>query len=140
MRVQLDTNIILDALLARPLWAADAQAILRAHQDGRVACALTTHAVATMYYVGRKAVGSVQALADARFCLTTFDIHDVTRQTLEDAAGLPGGDFEDNVQIAAAARAGVDAIVTRDPAGFAASPVPVLSPADLVARLPPPPP
>jgi hypothetical protein len=48
---------------------------------------------------------------------------------------LPGNDFEDNVQIACAVIAGLDAIVTRDPKGFAGSPVLVLTPAELLARL-----
>jgi predicted nucleic acid-binding protein len=140
MRAQLDTNVILDALLARPPWAADALEILRAHQDGRVDCSLTTHAIATMHFIGRKIVGSAQALADVRFCLRTFEIHEVNRRDVEEAAKLPGKDLEDNLQIAVALRSGVDVIVTRDAKGFVASPVPVLSPADLVARLPPPPP
>jgi predicted nucleic acid-binding protein len=140
MRVLVDTNIALDALLARAPWQANAQAILQAHQDGRLACAFTTLSIANMFYVGRKAVGATQALADVRFCLSIFDILSVTRQTLIDAARLSGSDFEDNIQIAAAVAAGVDAIVTRDPSGYAASPVLVLDPAGLIARLPPPPP
>src|SRR5581483_12054432 len=131
MRVLVDTNIGLDALLARPPWAADAQQILQAHHDGRLVCSFTTHSLATMYYVGRKVVGAARALADIQFCLSIFDIQDVTRQSLEDAARFPGPDFEDNIQIAVAQRAGVDAIVTRDPAGFAGSPVPILTPAQL---------
>jgi hypothetical protein len=62
------------------------------------------------------------------------------RQTLSEADQFPGTDYEDNIQIAAATIAGVDFIVTRDRTGFTASPIPVLAPADLVARLPPPPP
>jgi predicted nucleic acid-binding protein len=140
MRAQIDTNIILDALLARQPWAADALEILRAHQDGRVECSLTTHTIATMYYIGEKAVGAAQALADVKTCLSMFEVHDVTRQSLDEAVLLPGQDFEDNIQIAVAVKAGVDFIVTRDRSGFTASPIPSISPADLVARLPPPPP
>jgi hypothetical protein len=48
---------------------------------------------------------------------------------------LPGEDLEDSIQIAAAVQSGVDAIVTRDPRGFTASPVPVLTPPELLAKL-----
>jgi predicted nucleic acid-binding protein len=140
MRALLDTNIVLDVFLARMPWQADAQAVLQAHQDGRLACALTTRSLPNMFYVGRKKVGAARALADVQQCLSIFEILDVTRQTLQEAARLPGSDFEDNIQIAAAVAAGVDAIVTRDPSGYVASPVPVFTPADLIARLPPPPP
>jgi hypothetical protein len=52
----------------------------------------------------------------------------VDHQSVLDALALPGADFEDNLQIACAKAAGPDLIVTRDPAGFRDSPVPVLSP------------
>jgi hypothetical protein len=39
------------------------------------------------------------------------------------------------VQIGCAVEAGLDAIVTRDPRGFAGSPIPALSAADLLSRL-----
>ena len=42
---------------------------------------------------------------------------------------------EDNVQIASAIEAQLDAIVTRAPAGFAHSPIEVLTPAQLLQRL-----
>lgn len=52
------------------------------------------------------------------------------------AAVGPGNDFEDNLQVASAVEAKLDSIVTRDPRGFAGSPVPILTPAELLARLP----
>ena len=42
---------------------------------------------------------------------------------------------EDNVSLACAMNARLDAIVTRDPRGFAGSPIPVLAPAELLALL-----
>lgn len=55
---------------------------------------------------------------------------------LENAGRLPGSDFEDNVCIAGAIAAKLDLIVTRDTAGFAGSPVPAVTPAELILRLP----
>ena len=72
MRVLLDTNVILDAMLSRPPWQVHADAILQAAADGRVSCAATAHSV--------------------------------------------------------------DAIVTRDPSGFADSTLTVLTPEDLLQR------
>jgi hypothetical protein len=59
----------------------------------------------------------------------------VDRTALEMATALPGSDFEDNLHIACAAEARLDAIVTRNPKDFAGSPVPVLTPAELLALL-----
>jgi hypothetical protein len=58
---------------------------------------------------------------------------------LHAAQAFSGPDFEDDLQIACALQVNVDAIVTRDPRGFAASPIPVLTPADLVVVLSGPP-
>jgi hypothetical protein len=70
-----------------------------------------------------------------QLCLQTFDILAVDGPLLQQADAMPGTDFEDNLQLAAAAMIPLDAIVTRDPSGFAGSPVTVLTPADLIARL-----
>jgi hypothetical protein len=48
-------------------------------------------------------------------------------------------DFEDNVHVAAAVEAGLDIMVTRDPAGFAGAPLPAISPGDLARKLAAPP-
>jgi hypothetical protein len=67
--------------------------------------------------------------------LASFAIIAVDHQALRDADGQTGADFEDNVYIASAVSAGMDAIVTRNPADFAHSPVPALTPAELMQRL-----
>jgi hypothetical protein len=64
-----------------------------------------------------------------------LEIVPVDRTALEMATTLPGSDFEDNLQIACAVQACLDAIVTRNPQDFAGSPVPVLTPAELLALL-----
>ncbi len=60
----------------------------------------------------------------------------VTRDLLDAAERRSGIDLEDNLQIACAVEARLDAIVTRNPKDFAGSQVPVLSPAEPLARLP----
>jgi hypothetical protein len=59
----------------------------------------------------------------------------IDKQTLLDADAMRGKDFEDNILIAAAVAASVDAIVTRNVADFAHSPIPVWQPAELLRRL-----
>jgi hypothetical protein len=49
---------------------------------------------------------------------------------------MAGSDLEDNVCLACAVNAHLDAIVTRNPKDFAASPIPVLTPTELLASLP----
>jgi predicted nucleic acid-binding protein len=135
MRVLLDINVLLDALLQCQPWHKDADAILQAAARGDLACATTTLSLATLFYVGRKVVGSPTARATVRSYLGTFRILPIDKQALLDADALPGTDFEDNIMIAAAAAASVDAIVTRNVADFVHAPIPVWDPPELLRRL-----
>jgi predicted nucleic acid-binding protein len=131
----LDTSVILDLLLNRTPWAADAAFIWDAHRKGQLRALVAAFSVPTIYYIVRKQAGLTAAQAAVQACLSTLDIAPINQATLLAAQALTGADFEDNLQIASAVQAGVDAIVTRDPRGFVGSPVPVLPPADLVASL-----
>lgn len=136
MRVLLDINVILDTMLQRPPWHKEADAILKAAGLGQVTCATTTLSLATTFYLGRKVVGNAAARAAVRQYLSAFAILPIDKQTLLDADVLPGNDFEDNILIAVAVKAALDAVVTRNVADFAHSPIPVWDPAELLKRLP----
>ena len=135
MRVLLDTNIVLDALLQREPWSADAESIWRAHADDRVSAHLAASAVTDIFYVARRLAGRDRAWQAVRTCLDQLSIVAVGGGELHSAAALAERDFEDNVQIACAIAAQLDAIITRDAAGFAGSPVPVLTPSELLQQL-----
>lgn len=138
-RYLLDSNVILDLLLNRPPWAADSAALWDAHRQGQIRVWIAGFSVPTIFYVVRKQAGVVAARAAVHACLNTLDLVATDQAALLSAQAIGGSDFEDDLQIASAVLASVDAIVTRDPKGFAASPIPVITPADAVAALPAPP-
>ena len=135
----LDTSVVLDLLLNRPPWAADATVIWEAHRHHQVRAWIAAFTIPTIFYIVRKQAGVPPARTAVYACLTTLDIVPTDPATLLAAHALAGPDFEDDLQIASARQAGVDAIVTRDPKGFAASPIPVLTPTDLAISLSGPP-
>lgn len=137
MRALLDTNVVLDSLLARIPWHVDADEILRRSQPGVTDLAVSALTVANLFYIGRKLVGSARARQDVRTCLTAFQILPIDERTLLAADSLPGNDFEDNLQIAAAAAAHLDYIVTRNVADFSASSIRAVTPSQFIALLPP---
>ena len=79
-------------------------------------------------------IGTEKAREALSACLQTFEILPIGRAELECADSREGSDFEDNLVIASAVAAKLDAIVTRDLKGFTGSPVPVLTPAELLAK------
>jgi predicted nucleic acid-binding protein len=133
--VLLDTSVILDVLLEQQPWFADSDAVWQAHENGRVTGYVIASALTDIFYIARKIVGLERAYKAVHTCLDTFEICTVDRQALEQAVVLSGSDFEDNLQIACATIAGLDAIVTRDKEGFRTATLAVFTPAELLAQL-----
>jgi hypothetical protein len=95
--------------------------------------------VPTVFYIVRKQTDLATAKTAVADCLATLHVAAVDRTALLMAQAMSGSDYEDNLQIACAIHSGMDLIVTRDPRGFAHSPLPVSTPADLVTPLAGPP-
>src|SRR4051794_37523029 len=96
-----------------------------AHQKGQIQALAAAFTLPTLFYIVRKQAGLTAAHTAVQLCLSTIDFAPVDQITLLNAQKLAGPDFEDNLQITCAVQAGVDGIVTRDPRGFAHSPIPV---------------
>ena len=91
--------------------------------------------ITDIFYISRKLVGADKARRIVRKCLDLPQVVNVTPDLLDAAERRDGNDYEDDVQIECASDAHLDAIVTRNPVDFAGSPVPVLTPAELLALL-----
>jgi predicted nucleic acid-binding protein len=136
MCVLFDTNILLNALLVRePFWA-DAAFLLEAVEAGRIEGFLSATTLTDIHYlVGRQTRNSETAITAVIRLLELLEICPVDRGVLEQAITLGLPDFEDSVQVACALTSGLDVIVTRDTNGFRDCPVTTLSSADLRNRL-----
>ena len=135
MNVLIDANVALDVIMERQPWLVDSKGVWDACYQKRVIGHLVATSLTNLFYVSRRIIGTEKARAGVRICLATFRIIPVGRLELEQADVMAGSDLEDNVSLACALNARLDAIVTRDPRGFAGSPVPVLSPTELLALL-----
>lgn len=135
MRILLDTNIVLDVLLKREPWQAEASALWQAVDDGQLTGYVPASAITDIFYVARKLTDIVRARQSVQVCMDAFNVGTVDRAVLERAQALSGSDFEDNVQIACAEANGLDAIVTRDPSDYEGSPIALWSPAECLGRL-----
>jgi hypothetical protein len=96
---------------------------------------LVATSLTNLFYIARRFLGRDDARRAVRSCLQTFPVLAVDATLLRQADALPGTDFEDNVQLAAAVSFQLDAIVTRDLSGFPGATLPVFTPADLLSRL-----
>lgn len=112
---------------AAEVWAACETGLLHGH--------LQASAVTDIFHIVRRTAGITGAGEAVDACLSVFTIVPIDRTVLEQARLLPGTDFEDNVQVACALAANLEAIVTRDPADFADSSISAIAPRDVLARL-----
>ncbi|HYX13471.1 MAG TPA: PIN domain-containing protein [Nostoc sp.] len=136
MRVLFDTNILLDALLAREPFVADAAFLLETVESGQVEGFMSATTVTDVHYlVARQTKSTEVAIAAVTQLLALMEICAVDRGVLEQAMALGLTDFEDAVQVASAMKLGLEAIVTRDVNGFTGSPIPAVLPKDMRNRL-----
>ena len=134
MKILLDLNVILDVVLDRDPFVADALAVCRECATGRSAGYLAAISLPTLFYLVKKIKHLESAREAVRLCLESFEIAPVTRNELTSARDSQGADFEDNIQIACAVSSGVGMIVTRNAADFSHSPIPVMTPAEWLAK------
>ena len=130
----IDTNVVLDLLLQRDPWFTQALPLWEARDHGRIFLQLLASVLTDIYYITRKQVGAERARHLVGSCLTGFTILALDHSLLEEALRLPGTDFEDNVQIAAAQRAQSDVLVTRNPRDYTQAQLPVMEPLTFIEQ------
>lgn len=137
MRILLDTNVVLDVLLNRQPFVADSRKVWQASDDGAFDACLAAFTIPTIFYICKRQGGAAAAARAVDICLEAFEVAALYRECVLAARRMPGGDFEDNLQIACAITDFMQGIVTRNPSDFAASPVRVYSPLELLTEMHP---
>ncbi len=127
-RVLFDANVILDVSLPRPAHLEVSAAVWAKAEQRRIIGLLSAHALTTIYYVVSKNVARARAQQLMADLVKIFRIAAVDGNVISRAVSLAFTDFEDAVTAAAAEAARCDLIVTRDPRGFAVSPVRAVAP------------
>jgi predicted nucleic acid-binding protein len=135
LKVLFDLNVILDVLQRRePFYTASAQALASA-ETGRIEGWIAAHSVTTLFYLLAKDRSPRLARVAIGDLLSFLSVAAVDQGVIEQALGLPYHDFEDAVQMMAAARLGADYLVSRNVADYPEGPLPVIQPAELLALL-----
>jgi predicted nucleic acid-binding protein len=129
-RILADTNILLDVLLNRSPHFAISLDIWLAIDAGLAEGFIAAHAVTTIDYYVRKSPGLKGASRALESILKVFRVAAVDDAVIRQAVRAGSNDFEDTVTAFAAAAAGCNLIVTRDPKGFRDSPVLAVGPAE----------
>jgi predicted nucleic acid-binding protein len=135
VRIALDTNVVLDVLLAREPFAAESAAVLARVETGKAVGILAATTITTIHYLVAKNFGRSASLQAIHRLLGLCEIAPVNRAVLTSAAGSKIPDFEDAVLHDAASSLQAAAIVSRNPKDFKEAVLPVLSPAEAILRI-----
>jgi predicted nucleic acid-binding protein len=127
-RVLFDVNVLIDALLKRQPHASHAEQLWGKVERREIKGFVPAHGVTTIFYLFRKQLGSKQAKRAVELLLHVFEVAPVNGRVLAAALTLACPDFEDSVCAAAGQASRCQMIITRDPAGFFGSVVPVFEP------------
>jgi predicted nucleic acid-binding protein len=131
MRILIDTNVILDYVLERQPFHAEAEKIILHLARKTFVGYVSSITPINVYYTGRKLKGKEHTLKIVRRLLSLTEVATSTKRVLQTAFLLNFSDYEDAVQCASAMAENLDAIVTRNLADYENSPIAVYSPAVL---------
>ncbi len=136
-RVFFDANVLLDLLDEKRKGHRDARLLKDAIQETRARSSCSWHTLSILDYIGAKEFGKKNTWKIIREIIRVFSIPKTGGAEALKAFEFLDGDYEDAMQIAAAVAESADYLVTSDSAGFAKSPVEVLTARKCAARLRP---
>ena len=130
MKLLIDTNVVLDVLLNRMPFSEDSAKVLRLAAEDEIEEYVSASAVTDIYYIIRRSLKDANAARELlKKLLSILSVAAVTEEDIRKAVELGWTDFEDCVQYSAAVNSQLDLIITRNPADYRDSKLPVMTPA-----------
>jgi predicted nucleic acid-binding protein len=133
--VFIDTNVLLDVLLAREPFVSDAQRVWTLAERRELQAVISAVSFLNVHYVVRRLASRREADRAMKGLRGVFQIAAIDRETVDQAIESRISDFEDAVQHACAVRVAARCIVTRDERHYGGSAIPILAPRAFLASL-----
>lgn len=133
MRVMIDTNVVLDVLLARQPFVDDAARVFGLIEQSKIEGVLCATTVTTVDYILAQSLSRAECRQALRRLLELFEVAPVNRPVIEEALESKITDFEDAVLERSAHLAGAVAIVTRNTRDFRNAALKAIAPDELLS-------
>ncbi len=133
-RIFLDTNVLLDLIDADRPAHSTALEIEHLMEQSNLQGLLAWHSLSIIEYVGGKKFGVPHIHRLLNALLEVFSIPATSTADAKKAFQYLSSDLEDALQISCALAGNADVIVSNDKNGFEQSPIPVMTPEELIAR------
>jgi len=136
MKLLIDTNIILDALMSRDPWAGAAQNVILAIAEEKAEGYITANSVTDIYYLLRKHLKDKEKTKQALIGLIAIiSVLDVNSTDCEKALDAPMSDFEDSLLAYCGKRHKIDRIITRNIKDYEGAPIQAVEPEEILENL-----
>ncbi len=131
MKILFDTNVVLDVLLNREPYVADAIELFSAVENKTITGLLCATTLTTIEYLCTKQIGKNVARQAINSLMELFLTAEVNRTILLNAAHSEFGDFEDAVLYYSGVYSGINGLVTRNNKDFTLAEYPIYTPKQL---------
>ena len=135
MTVMLDINVLLDVIQKRQPHFPASAALLELIAKGTIKGCVPAHAVTTVHYIVTKYADRAKADRAVDWLLARTSVVPAGRDEFRRARSLPLSDFEDAVVVAVAEVSCCEYVISRNVSDFTGSPVPALTPEELLVQL-----
>ncbi len=130
-RILVDTNVLLDYILTREPFFADAKKIVQACVDGKAKGCIAAHSITNMFFILRKDYNSKERREILSSLFSVFDVEGIDKVKLLSALqNEEFFDFEDCLQMECARSYGAKYIITRNMEDYKESKVEAILPGD----------
>jgi predicted nucleic acid-binding protein len=125
-RVFVDSDVILDLLLAREPHAASATQLFALFQDGKLEGFISPVILSNLFYILRQGMPAMEARATLRKLRLLLRVLAVDEETIDRALASSFSDFEDAIQYYTAVAHEMSALVTRNKKHYRDAKIPIL--------------
>lgn len=136
MRAYIDTNILVDLVLARQEFLPDAQRVFALGYAGEVQLIVSALSFVNTIYLGRKYKYPMdEVYTKLRLIADFVDVADLSGQNVVEMLCSGWKDYEDATQYRSAVDELADCIVTRNKKDYKASTIEVVTPSEFFTRM-----
>jgi len=135
LKVIVDTNVVLDVLLARRPFVEHAAEVFGLAERSEIEAYLCATTMTTLDYLLAQSLPKAEVRETLHRLLSLFEIAPVNRPVIEEALRSKVTDFEDAVLEQSGRLVGAEAVVSRDAKGFQRSILASFDPLELLIHL-----
>jgi predicted nucleic acid-binding protein len=133
-RVLVDTDVVLDLLLAREPFSAVAIDLFLLIQDGVIEGCISPLAFSNLFYILRQKIPAREAVNALRKLKLLTRVLTMDERIVDLALASSFHDFEDALQYYTALSHGLDGVVTRNRRDYRSAELPILDAAECIER------